>query len=198
MEISSRIHQQFQDNADVVMRSAELLAEPIATAAELIVQALLNNGKILVCGHGALASSSEHLVSSLVGHFERERPELAAIALTTNSALLTASADEHGAEDVFARQIRALGQHADVLVCLSTQDNAPAISAAIEAAHQREMPVVALTGSHAALIAEQMHAHDVHICVPHTRGARILEVHTLVIHCICDGIDYLLMGEEIT
>jgi D-sedoheptulose 7-phosphate isomerase len=196
MDLISRIALHFEDSAQTTQASVELLSMPILEATESMVQSLMANGKILACGNGGSAMCAQHFVSELVGGFERERPELAALALTADSAVLSAVSNDFDWEQVYAKQVRALGQHGDVLLVISASGNSPNILMAIEAAHERELRVVALTGKGGGKLAGMLRDEDVHICVHHDRNARIQEVHVLAIHCICDGIDCLLMGEE--
>ena len=151
---------------------------------------------MLACGNGGSAADAQHFSAEFVGRFERERPELGAIALTTDSSILTAIANDYDFNSVFAKQVRALGQSGDVLLALSTSGNSANVIAAIEAAHEREMTVVALTGRGGGKIGNLLRETDVHICVPHERTARIQEVHLLTLHCICDGGDAQLLGEQ--
>ncbi|MBL8394866.1 MAG: phosphoheptose isomerase [Candidatus Accumulibacter sp.] len=196
MDLTSRIAQHFKDSAQTKLDAIELLAAPIARAIEAMVGCLLNNGKILACGNGGSAADAQHLAAELVGRFELERHELAAIALTTDSSILSAIANDYGYQAIFAKQVRALGQPGDVLVAISTSGNSPNVVAAIEVAHENDLRVVALTGKSGGAIGEMLHDGDVHICVPAERTARIQETHVLAIHCLCDGIDCLLMGVE--
>jgi D-sedoheptulose 7-phosphate isomerase len=196
MDLISRIALHFEDSAHSILSSAEELSVPIAEATELMVRSLLANGKILACGNGGSASDAQHFVSQLIGHFERERPELAAIALNTCSATMSAVANSYAWDEVFAKQIRALGQPGDVLLAISTSGNAGSVVAAIEAAHERDLRVVALTGKGGGAIGGLLREGDIHLCIQHERTSRIQEIHILAIHCICDGIDCLLMGEE--
>jgi len=195
MSLIARISRHFDDSAQLKLACAEILSAPIAQAVEVAVAALAADRKIMACGNGGSAADAQHLAAELVGRFERERPELAAIALTTDSSILTAVANDYSFEAVFARQVRALGQTGDVLVAISTSGNSASIVAAIEAAHQRSMPVIALTGKGGGRIAELLVEGDVHLCVPHDRTARIQEVHLLIVHCLCDGIDAALLGD---
>jgi D-sedoheptulose 7-phosphate isomerase len=195
MSLIARISRHFDDSAQLKLACAEILSAPIAQAVEVAVAALAADRKIMACGNGGSAADAQHLAAELVGRFERERPELAAIALTTDSSILTAVANDYSFEAVFARQVRALGQTGDVLVAISTSGNSASIVAAIEAAHQRSMPVIALTGKGGGRIAELLGEGDVHLCVPHDRTARIQEVHLLIVHCLCDGIDAALLGD---
>lgn len=196
MSLISRISQQFHDSAQLKIASVELLAAPIASAVELIVAAIASDRKLLICGNGGSAADSQHFAAELVGRFERERPELAAIALTTDSSILTAVANDYGYHEVFARQVRALGQAGDVLIAISTSGDSPSVVAAAQAAQQRSMPVIALTGKGGGKLGAMLGAADVHLCVPHDRTMRIQEVHLLIVHCLCDGIDAALLGED--
>ncbi|SBT06827.1 DnaA initiator-associating factor for replication initiation [Candidatus Accumulibacter aalborgensis] len=196
MNLISRVSQHFKDSAQNQLDAVELLAAPIAQAIEAMVACLLNNGKILACGNGGSAADAQHLAAELVGRFEAERHELAAIALTTDTSVISAIANDYGYKVIFAKQVRALGQPGDVLVAISTSGNSPNVIEAINAAHENELRVVALTGKGGGSIAEILYETDVHICVPAERTARIQETHLLTIHCLCDGIDCLLMGVE--
>ena len=194
MDTISRIGQHFADSAQTKLDASEMLAAPIAEAAEAMVGSLLGNGKILACGNGGSAADAQHFAAELVGRFEMERQGLAAIALTTDSSIMTAVANDYGYNTVFERQVRALGHPGDVLLAISTSGNSPSILEAIAAAHDNEMRVVALTGKGGGQISKLLRDTDIHICVPSDRTARIQEVHLLTIHCLCDGIDCLLLG----
>lgn len=196
MDLIAHISQQFEESANAKLAAIEALAAPIALAVETLAESLLNNGKILACGNGGSAADAQHFAAELIGRFERERPELAALALTTDTSILTAVANDYSFEQIFAKQVRGLGQAGDVLLGISTSGNSANVIAAIEAAHQRDIKVVALTGKEGGKIAGLLREGDVHICVPHDRTARIQEVHILTIHCLCDGIDCLLLGTE--
>lgn len=196
MDLISRISQHFQDSAQVKLDAVEQLSAPIAEAAEAMVACLLANGKVLTCGNGGSAADAQHLAAELVGRFEMERQGLAAIALTTDSSILTAIANDYGFKAIFEKQVRSLGQSGDVLVAISTSGNSANVIEAIHAAHDNELRVVALTGRGGGEIAGLLRDADVYICVPSDRTARIQEVHLLTIHCLCDGIDCLLLGVE--
>lgn len=196
MDLIQRISRQFEDSARTKLAALEMLAAPIAGAIEIMTASLLNNGKILSCGNGGSAADAQHFAAELVNRFEMERPPLAAIALTTDSSTLTSIANDYDYVQVFSKQVRALGQAGDVLLAISTSGNSPNVLDAIEAAHEREVKVVALTGKNGGLIGERLGPQDIHICVPADRTARIQEVHLLVLHCLCDGIDCLLLGVE--
>ena len=196
MDLISRISQHFTDSAQTKLDAIELLAGPIAEGAELMINCLLGNGKILACGNGGSAADAQHFAAELVGRFEMERQGLAAIALTTDSSIMTAVANDYGYKLIFDKQVRALGQPGDVLLAMSTSGNSANVIEAIHAAHDNDLHVVALTGKGGGEIAELLRDTDVHICVPSERTARIQEVHLLTIHCLCDGIDCLLLGVE--
>ncbi|MCL6554730.1 MAG: phosphoheptose isomerase [Burkholderiales bacterium] len=196
MDLASRIHQQFTDSAHLKLQAMELLAEPIAQAAERMVACLMKDGKIMACGNGGSAADAQHFSSELLNRFERERPGLAALALTTDTSTLTSIANDYAYEQVFSKQVRALGQPGDLLLAISTSGNSRNVVEAVHAAHEREMGVIALTGRGGGQLAEILNAEDVHICVPSTVTARIQEVHLLTLHCLCDAIDYLLLGAE--
>ena len=196
MDLIERISQHFQDSAQTKLDAVELLAAPIAQAAETMVACLVGNGKILACGNGGSAADAQHFAAELVGRFEAERQELAAIALTTDTSIITAIANDYAYNVIFAKQVRALGQPGDVLLAISTSGNSANVIEAIGAAHDNDLTVVALTGRDGGKIGEMLRGGDVHICVPAERTARIQETHLLTIHCLCDGIDCLLLGVE--
>lgn len=196
MNLTAHVTRQFEESIAAKLAAMEMLAAPIAQGIEIMTQCLMNNGRILACGNGGSAADAQHFAAELVGRFERERPELAAIALTTDSSALTAIANDYSFEQVFAKQVRALGQPGDVLLAISTSGNSGNVIAAIEAAQQRDLRIVALTGRDGGKIGGLLREGDVHLCVPHPRTARIQEVHILAIHCLCDGIDCLLLGSE--
>lgn len=196
MDLIARISQQFHDSAQTKLDAMELLAAPISDAVQTMVSCLVGDGKILACGNGGSAGDAQHFAAELVGRFEAERQELAAIALTTDSSILTAVANDYSFNVVFAKQVRALGRPGDVLLAISTSGNSANIIEAIQAAHDNDLHVVALTGKGGGKIGQMLREGDVHICVPAERTARIQETHLLAIHCLCDGIDCLLLGVE--
>ena len=196
MDLIERVSRHFADSARTKQKAAEQLAAPIARAVELMVKCLLANGKVLACGNGGSAADSQHFAAELLGRFERERPGLAAVALTTDTSTLTAIANDYDYEQVFSKQVQALGQPGDVLLAISTSGDSKNVIAAIHAAHERDMQVVALTGKAGGKIAGLLANEDVHICVPSNTTSRIQEVHLLTLHCLCDGIDTLLLGAE--
>ena len=196
MDLISRISQHFADSARAKLDAVEALAVPLAGAVELMVATLVGNGKILACGNGGSAADAQHFAAELVGRFETERQGLAAIALSTDSSIMTAVANDYGYKTVFERQVRALGQPGDLLLAISTSGNSPNVVEAIRAAHDNELRVVALTGRDGGEIGRMLTDADVHLCVPSERTARIQEIHLLIVHCLCDGIDCLLLGVE--
>ncbi len=196
MESVERIRAHFAESAKLKHDAADALAPAIARAAALLTECLLADGKVLACGNGGSASDAQHFAAEMVGRFERERPELPAISLATDTSILTAVANDYSFEQVFAKQVRAFGAGGDTLLAISTSGNSANVIAAIEAARERDMRVVALTGKGGGRIAGMLAESDVHLCVPHDRTARIQEVHLLMIHCLCDAIDTTLLGEE--
>ena len=190
------IEQQFIDSADLKYQAAQVLSKPIAAAVQALLACVTSGGKVLACGNGGSAADAQHFAAEFVGRFERERPELGAIALTTDSSILTAIANDYDFNQIYVKQVRALGQPGDVLLAISTSGNSANVLAAIDAAHEREMTIVALTGKGGGKIGMALRDTDVHICVPHDRTARIQEVHLLVLHCLCDGVDTQLLGEQ--
>ncbi len=193
--LEQRIEQHFIDSADLKYQAAQVLSKPIVAAVQAILASVTSGGKVLACGNGGSAADAQHFAAEFVGRYERERPELAAIALTVDTSIITAIANDYNFDVIFSKQVRALGGAGDVLLALSTSGNSANVLAAIEAAHEREMTVVALTGRSGGKIAGVLRETDVHICVPHERTARIQEVHLLVLHCICDGVDAQLLGD---
>jgi D-sedoheptulose 7-phosphate isomerase len=194
--INQRILANFHESAELKMQAATELAQPIAQAVELMFTALSNGNKILACGNGGSAADCQHFAAELVGRFERERLPLPGLALTTDTSILTAVGNDYSYKEIFAKQVHAFGQSGDVLLALSTSGNSANVIAAIEAALERDMRIVAMTGKGGGAIAKQLTEADVHICVPHDRTARIQEVHLLTIHCLCDGIDVALFGGD--
>lgn len=195
MDIERRIRHHFEESIETKRRAADALAPLIARAGELASAALVDNHKILSCGNGGSAADAQHFSSELLNRFERERPALPAIALTTDSSTLTSIANDYDYRDIFAKQVRALGQTGDVLLAISTSGNSPNVVSAIEAAHERDMSVIALTGRNGGEMARYLRDSDVELRVPGERTARIQEVHLLLIHCLCDLIDGRLLGE---
>ena len=196
MDLISRINQHFTDSAQLKLQAMELLAEPLARASERMVECLMKEGKILSCGNGRSAADAQHFAAELLNRFEMERPPLAAMALSTDTSTLTSIANDYDFNDVFSKQVRALGRPDDLLLAISTSGNSLNVMEAISAAHDRQMNVIALTGKKGGKIAALLGPNDVHVCVPADRTARIQEVHLLCLHCMCDAIDCLLLGVE--
>jgi D-sedoheptulose 7-phosphate isomerase len=196
MNLVDRTFEQFDESIRLKQLAAETLAQPIASAIELLASSLSEGHRLLICGNGGSAADAQHLAAELIGRFERERPALPAIALTTDSSILTALSNDYRFDEVFSRQVRGLGGPGDLLLAISTSGNSVNILRAIEAAHEREMGVIALTGQGGGRIATQLRESDLLLAVPHTRTARIQEVHLLILHCLCDGVDALLLGDE--
>ncbi|OQA33391.1 MAG: Phosphoheptose isomerase [Betaproteobacteria bacterium ADurb.Bin341] len=196
MDLIARVTRHFEESIHTKQESAGLLAAPIAAAVEILTGCILNGGKILACGNGGSAADAQHFAAEMVGRFEVERQELAAIALTTDTSILTAVANDYDFSQVFARQVRALGNAGDVLLAISTSGNSANVFEAVLAAQEAEMRVIALTGRDGGKIGAMMRDDDIQLCVPVARTARIQETHLLIIHCLCDGIDGLLLGVE--
>ena len=186
----------FADSAKLKLDAVKLLSSPIARGIELMAAALRSGGKILACGNGGSAADAQHFAAELVNRFERERPPLAGLALTTDSSTLTSIGNDYSYEQVFEKQLRALGRKGDVLLAISTSGNSANVIAAMRAARELGVSVVALSGNGGGKMVEHLGPGDVHVCVPHTRTMRIQEVHLLVLHCLCDGIDSRLFGEK--
>lgn len=196
MDLQQRVKALFEASLQTKADAALVLPECISLAAQAMVQALLNNGKILTCGNGGSAGDAQHFSSELLNRFERERPSLPAIALTTDSSTLTSIANDYSYNEVFSKQVRALGQKGDILLAISTSGNSANVIEAIHAAHDREMLVVSLTGRDGGLMADIQSDSDIEIRVPSEITARIQEVHLLAIHCLCDLIDHQLFGGQ--
>jgi len=193
--MNERVLDHFRESIAIKQSSAEL-APLIVAAARMMTQALLADGKILACGNGGSASDAQHFSGELLNRFELERPGLPAIALTTDSSTLTSIANDYEFNEIFSKQVRALGHPDDVLLAISTSGNSENVLRAIHSAHERGMKVVALTGRDGGAISQALHAEDVELRVPAQRTCRIQEVHILIIHCLCDLIDAELLGAE--
>ncbi|HTH93804.1 MAG TPA: phosphoheptose isomerase [Rhodocyclaceae bacterium] len=196
MSISNRILQQFNDSISTKQKAVDAMAAPIEAATRLMVASLKSGGKIMACGNGGSAGDAQHFAAELLNRFEMERPPLAAVALTTDSSTLTSIANDYRYEEVFSKQVLGLGHAGDVLLAISTSGNSPNVIEAIHAAHQRGVHVVALTGKQGGKMAGLLKENDVHLCVPSDKTARIQEVHLVTLHCLCDGIDHLILGLE--
>ncbi len=195
MSLALRIQQQFTDSAQTKQQALAAMAGPIEAAVRTMVASLKAGGKVMACGNGGSAADSQHFAAELLNRFEKERPPLAAIALTTDTSTLTSIANDYRYEDVFAKQVQALGKKGDVLLAISTSGNSPNVIEAMHKARALGIPVVALTGKQGGKMTALLAPGDIHLCVPAERTARIQEVHLLTIHCLCDGIDALILGE---
>lgn len=196
MDLIERVHQHFLDSIATKQEVVDLLGVPTAAAAETMVASLMSDHKILACGNGGSAADSQHFAAEMVGRFEKERPGLAAISLATDTSLLTAIANDYDYDLVFSKQVRALGQPGDILLAISTSGNSANVVEAIHAAHERQMIVIALTGRDGGKIGEILSGDDIQLNVPSDRTARIQEVHLMLLHSICDAIDFILLDGE--
>ena len=192
--LSSRVAAHFAESAQLKLAASQALAEPVARAGMLLAEALRAGGKVLACGNGGSAADAQHFAAELVNRFETERPPLAAVALTTDSSTLTSIANDYAFQEVFAKQVRAIGRRGDVLLAISTSGNSANVIEAMRAAHELGVRVVALTGNGGGKMGALLAEDDAHLCVPHRSTARIQEVHLLMLHCLCDGIDFHLSG----
>lgn len=191
-----RIQQHFRDSAALQLEALEGLSMPIAAAVDTMFGVLANGNKILACGDGASAVDAQRIAAYLTARFERERPGLPALALTADSAVLMAMAADGGIDDAYARQVRAHGHAGDLLLVVTATGDSANVLAAIAQAHEREMTVIALTGNGGGKVGTALSETDIHLSVPSGRTARIHEMHLLMIHCLCDGIDAMLLGED--
>lgn len=196
MPLHDRITGHFQASAQTKLDAVEALAPQIERAARHMVHCLAQGGKILACGNGGSAALAQHFTAAMLNRFEQERPGLAALALAGDASTLTSIANDHPYDQVFARQVKVLGQPGDILLAISASGNSPSVLQAVAAAHARGVPVIAITGRSGGGLAEQMQDDDVFLCVPAESKARIQEVHLLTIHCLCDAVDSLLLGVE--
>jgi phosphoheptose isomerase len=194
MSLTDAIRGHFAESIATKQAAVAVLVDPIAAATKMLSESLVAGGKILSCGNGGSAGDAQHFSAELLNRFERERPPLSAVALSTDTSTLTSIANDYAYEQVFSKQVKALGRSGDVLLAISTSGNSPNVVAAIRAAHERGLRVVALTGRNGGQIAGTLRSGDVEIRVPVERTARIQEVHLVVIHCLCDGIDRTLYG----
>ncbi len=194
---NQRVLGHFRESIELQSQIAEKLVPDIARAADVMFYALSQGNKILACGNGASASDCRHFAAKLLGRFERERLPLPAIALSVDTFAMSAGDGDFAYPDIYRNQVQALGQAGDVLLALTTTASALDIEAAIDAALERDMRVVALTGAECAEIVARLTEEDIHICIPHERAARVQEIHLLTIHCLCDGIDAELFGGDV-
>jgi D-sedoheptulose 7-phosphate isomerase len=196
MDPIQRVRDNFNESIQVKTKALDLLAPLIADAASLMASSLLQENKILSCGNGGSAADAQHFSSEMLNRFEMERPGLPAIALTTDSSTLTSIANDYQYADIFSKQIRALGQPGDILLAFSTSGESHNIIHAIDASHDRDMHVIALTGREGGQVADLMQDRDIEIRVPSWSTARIQEVHLMIIHSLCDLVDRQLLGQE--
>jgi D-sedoheptulose 7-phosphate isomerase len=194
MDLLSRINKNFQDSISTKQLAADLLAEPISRSAQAVTQCFLSGGKVLSCGNGGSAGDAQHFSSEMLNRFEMERPGLPAVALTTDSSTVTSIANDYDYNLIFSKQVTALGHAGDILLAISTSGNSDNVNMAIDAAHDREMTVIALSGKSGGEMAGRLSLNDIEIRVPSESTARIQEVHLLCIHCICDLVDHQLIG----
>jgi D-sedoheptulose 7-phosphate isomerase len=192
-KLEQRIEGHFKDSIAVKSKAMEIMPQSIAEAIGLMYEALSAGKKILACGNGGSAADAQHFAAELVGRFERERKELPAIALTTDTSIITAIGNDYSFDVIFSKQVRALGQPGDILIGISTSGNSGNIIEAINAAHEKGMSIIALTGKDGGKIGQLLKAGDVNLCVPADRTARIQETHLLLLHCLCDGVDHLIL-----
>ncbi|HBE91498.1 MAG TPA: phosphoheptose isomerase [Gammaproteobacteria bacterium] len=196
MEYTDRVTDIFSSHLETVQTSMEQLAPTIVEAASKMTEALLSDRKILTCGNGGSAGDAQHFSSELLNRFERERPGMPAMALTTDTSTLTSIANDYSYKEIFSKQISALGQQGDILVAFSTSGNSANILRAVKAAHSRQMTCIALTGKGGGDLMQMMEGDDICLCVPANSTARIQEVHLIIIHCLCDLIDNQILGSD--
>ena len=194
--LASRAKQHFVDSIAVKQDGAVLLPTEVAKAIALMSKCLHEGGKVMACGNGWSAADAQHFAAELMGRFERERRELAALALTTDTSILTAIGNDYSYEDVFSKQVRGIGRADDILIAISTSGNSKNVIKAIEAAKKIGIHIIALTGNGGGKMADLLNGQDLHLCVPASRTARIQETHLLLLHCLCDGVDHVLFDEE--
>ena len=196
MDLTAHLRQHFIEGIELRQRMAETLPAEIAKAGTALAHALAAGNKVLACGNGGSAADSQHFAAEIVGRFERERPGMPAIALTVDSSALTAIANDYDWDRVFAMQVSALGQEGDVLLAISTSGNSKNVVKAIEAAHSKNMTVIALTGRDGGAMGRMLGPQDFHLNVAHPRTMRVQEIHLLVVHCLCEVVDNVIFGEK--
>ena len=196
MDKLARIKQHFTDSIQTKIDAADYLPESIAQGAEIMIKCLANGHKILACGNGGSAGDAQHFSAELLNRYEMERPSLPAIAISTDTSTITSIANDYTYDDIFAKQIRALGNKGDVLLAISTSGNSVNVVNAIKDAHNRGMHVVAMTGKDGGAMAPLLESGDAEIRVTAKKTARIQETHLLIIHCLCDAIDQSLFGDD--
>jgi len=191
--LRARASQHFLDSIAVKQAAEKLLPEQVARGIVAMTDCLRAGGKVMACGNGGSAADAQHFAAELIGRFERERQELAAIALTTDTSILTAVGNDYSYDEIFAKQVRGLGKQGDILIGISTSGNSKNVVKAIEAAKKMGIKIIALTGNGGGNIASLLDADDIHLCAPSTRTARIQETHLVLLHALCDGVDHLLL-----
>jgi len=191
--LRARASQHFLDSIAVKQEAEKTLPQQVARAIVSMTACLRAGGKIMACGNGGSAADAQHFAAELIGRFERERPELAAIALTTDTSILTAVGNDYGYDEIFSKQVRGLGKNGDILLGISTSGNSKNVVRAIEAAKKMGITIIALTGNGGGKIASLLDVDDIHLCAPSTRTARIQETHLVLLHALCDGVDHLLL-----
>lgn len=196
MDSKKHIRANFNASIDAKRRAMEPLATPIADAARAIHDSLQAGGKVLSCGNGGSAADAQHFSSEFLNRFDRDRPELAALALTTDSSTLTSIANDFSYDEVFSKQVRGLGRAGDILLAISTSGNSGNILHAADAARERELKIIALTGKDGGKLASRLSDGDIEIRVPSDTTARIQEIHLLTIHCLCDLIDHWILDTD--
>ena len=190
--LRARASQHFLDSIAVKQAAEKILPEQVARGIVAMTDCLRAGGKVMACGNGGSAADAQHFAAELIGRFERERQELAAIALTTDTSILTAVGNDYSYDEIFAKQVRGLGKKDDILIGISTSGNSKNVVKAIEAAKKMGIKIIALTGNGGGKIASLLDADDIHLCAPSTRTARIQETHLVLLHALCDGVDHLL------
>ena len=196
MDHVNHLKQHFLEGVELRQRMAETLPAQIARAGEALAQALKSGRKVLACGNGGSAADSQHFAAEMVGRFERERPGLPGIALTTDTSALTAIANDYAFDHVFSKQVEALGQPGDFLLAISTSGNSKNVLEAIKSAQAKGLTVIALTGRDGGAMAKMLRPQDFHLNVAHSRTMRVQEVHLLAIHCLCEVVDNVIFGEK--
>lgn len=195
MNLLERIEKNFNDSINTKQNALSALQNPIALAAQHITHCLLSGGKVMACGNGGSAGDAQHFSSEMLNRFEMERPGLPAIALTTDTSTITSIANDYSYDEIFSKQVSALGQSGDILLAISTSGNSGNVVRAIDAAHDKGITVIALSGKSGGEMASRLNSNDIEIRVPAESTARIQEVHLLTIHCLCDLIDHQLIGQ---
>jgi D-sedoheptulose 7-phosphate isomerase len=191
--LRARASQHFLDSIAVKQAAEKILPQQVARGIVAMTDCLRSGGKVMACGNGGSAADAQHFAAELIGRFERERQELAAIALTTDTSILTAVGNDYSYDEIFVKQVRGLGKKGDILIGISTSGNSKNVVKAIEAAKKMGIKIIALTGNGGGRIVSLLDADDIHLCAPSTRTARIQETHLVLLHALCDGVDHLLL-----